>query len=437
MKVKSCKIKIITLGCSKNIVDSEFLTAQLSANNMEITGSDKKADVVIINTCGFINDAKKESVNTILKAVANKLNGKLKKVIVAGCLVERYITELKKEIPEIDKLVGTVDNRKNLKNLLNEVDADYIKELAGERVLTAPSHFSYLKISEGCDRKCSFCVIPQIRGRHRSKKLHVILNEAKLLAEKDVRELIIIAQDSTYWGKDIYGKRKLGMLLSKLSEIKNFKWIRIMYAYPSGFPQDVISVMKHSENICRYIDIPIQHISDNVLKRMKRGTTSKTIINLLEKLRKEIPDIAIRTTLLLGHPGETEKDFEELLNFIGEFKFDRLGTFIYSDEEGTPSFNLRNKIPQKEKLLRQKLIHNAQREISYNNNMKEIEKVYEVLIDGKEKNYYTGRTYKDAPEVDQQVVISKNKKNRNIEIGKFYNVGICDFEEFDLFGKIL
>jgi len=434
MKVTDTKIKIITLGCAKNIVDSEFLAYHLKMGGIELTNDEKTCNTIIINTCGFIEDAKKESIETILKAVENKKRKKIKRLYVTGCLSERYLKELSKEIPEVDRYFGTVDKPKTLISLLQEIGINYQKELLGERELLTPMHYAYLKISEGCDNPCSFCAIPIMRGKHISKPIEQILNECALLQEKGVKELILIAQDTTYWGMDIYGKKSLPYLIEKISETGFFNWIRLMYAYPARFPERVIEVIASKDNVCKYIDIPIQHISDEILKSMRRGTTKKGIIKLLENLRAKIPDITIRTTLLVGYPGETEKHFTELLEFIKQFKFDRLGVFTYSHEEATFAYQLEDNVPYKEKLLRQKAILDTQKVIAAEKNSELIGKIYDVLIDEKIGNYYIGRTYKDAPEIDQNVYIESDTK---LNIGDFYKTRIFDFEEFDLFGKVV
>lgn len=434
MKVKKDKIKLITLGCSKNLVDSEFILAQLKSNDIEIVDDESKAENVIINTCGFIEAAKQESIDTIMRAVDLKAKGKLKNVYVAGCLSDRYKTELEKDIPEVDKYFGATDKPHTLFGILNELGVDYKKNLIGERSLTTPPHFAYLKISEGCDNPCSFCAIPIMRGRHKSKPLQEIIMEAQKLASKGVKELVVIGQDTTYWGFDIdtFKKRNLSQVLSELSNIKGVEWIRLMYAYPSGFPVDIIETIKNTENICKYIDIPIQHVSDNVLKSMRRGITKKSLINLLEKFRNEIPEIAIRTTLIAGYPDETEKDFNELTDFVKEFKFDRLGVFTYSNEDGTYAANIPDRIPEKEKSDRQRRILDIQKEISVLKNKDSVGRVMKVLVDRKENDYYIGRSYKDAPEIDQEIYIN----NTDLKTGEFYNVKIFDAEEFDLFGEI-
>ena len=434
MKVKKDKVKLITLGCSKNLVDSEFILSQLKSNDIEIVENESDAENVIINTCGFIEAAKQESIDTIMRAVDLKSKGRIKNVYVAGCLSDRYKTELEKDIPEVDKYFGATDKPQTIFSILNELGVDYKKNLIGERILTTPSHFAYLKISEGCDNPCSFCAIPIMRGVHRSKPLQEILTEAQKLASKGVKELVVIGQDTTYWGMDIdgYKKRSLSVVLSELSKIKGIEWIRLMYAYPSRFPEDLIGIIRDTENICNYIDIPVQHISDNVLKSMRRGITKKTLTDLLYRLRTDIPGIAIRTTLITGYPDETEKDFIELLDFVKEFKFDRLGVFTYSHEDGTYAANIPDRIPHKEKLKRQKLLLDAQREISVRKNLESVGQVIKVLIDRKENDYYIGRSYKDSPEIDQEIYINSNELNT----GEFYDVKIFDAEEFDLFGEI-
>ena len=434
MRLKKDKVKIITLGCSKNLVDSEFIRAQLKSNSIELVDDENECDTVIINTCGFIKDAKEESIETILNVVKKKKEGYLKNLLVVGCLSDRYKSELEKDIPEVDKFFGSTDKPQTLKGILNNLGANYKNELIGERILTTPAHFAYLKISEGCDNPCSFCSIPIMRGKHVSRPLEEILIEAKKLADKGVKELIIIAQDTTYWGMDVNGKRELSKVLNGLSKIRGFERIRLMYAFPSRFPHDVIEVIKNRENICNYIDIPIQHVSDNVLNSMRRGISSRKQISLLEKIRKEIPGVAIRTSLMVGYPEETEKDFNELIDFVRDFKFDRLGVFTYSEEDDTYAAGLWDRIPLREKQLRQRLILEKQSKISLSLNEECIEKVFKVIVDRKENDYYIGRTYKDAPEIDQEVFMNYNEK---IIVGNFYSVKIFDCEEFDLFGEII
>lgn len=431
MKVKKDKVKLITLGCSKNLVDSEFILAQLKSNDIEIVEDEDLAENVIINTCGFIEEAKQESINTILKAVSRKNSGKLKGVYVAGCLSDRYKSDLEKDIPEVDMYFGATDKPQTLIGILNELGVDYKKNLVGERSQTTPKHFSYLKISEGCDNPCSFCAIPIMRGMHKSKPLQDIVTEAQKLASKGVKELIIIGQDTTYWGFDIDRRRRISEVLKAVSEINGIEWIRLMYAYPSRFPEDLIGTIRDLNNVCNYIDIPIQHISDNVLKSMRRGITKSNLVGLLEKLRRDIPGLALRTTLITGYPDETEKDFDELVDFVKEFRFDRLGVFTYSHEDDTFAATLPDRIPRKEKLSRQKQLLDVQKEISHVNNMNMIGKNLKILIDRKENDQYVGRSYLDAPEIDQEVFVG----GENLIIGDFVNVKVYDAEEFDLFAE--
>ncbi len=432
MKVKKDKIKIITLGCSKNVVDSEFIMSQLKSNDIEIVEDEKESNTVLINTCGFIEAAKQESIDTILRAVDLKTRKKIDSVYVAGCLSDRYGIELEKEIPQVDRYFGATDRHQTVVDILNEIGVDYKSNLLGERILTGPTHSAYLKISEGCNNPCSFCAIPIMRGKHVSKPLQQILMEAQSLASKGVKELVIIGQDTTYWGFDTDNKRNVTLVLEELSKVKGIEWIRLMYAYPSRFPVDLIDTIKNTENICKYLDMPVQHISDNVLKSMRRGITNKTLMGLFDKLRTEIPGIALRTTFITGYPDETEKDFQQLLDFVKEFKFERLGVFPYSHEEGTTAFDIPDRIPMKEKLLRQKLLLDVQRENSLEANKNSIGKNFKVLVDREEEDYFIGRTYKDAPEIDQEVYINKNN---NIQIGNFSEVKIYDSEEFDLFAE--
>ncbi|MCB0722379.1 MAG: 30S ribosomal protein S12 methylthiotransferase RimO [Ignavibacteriae bacterium] len=432
MKVKKDKVKLITLGCSKNLVDSEHILAQLRNNDVEIVDDEDKCETVIVNTCGFIQEAKEESINTILRAVKKKDDGKVKNVYVAGCLSDRYKPDLEKEIPEVDKYFGATDKKQTLVDLLNEIGVDYKNNLIGERDVSTPRHYAYLKISEGCNNPCSFCAIPIMRGKHVSKPAEQVIMEAQKLASKGVKELIIIGQDTTYWGFDMDKKRGLAYLMKELSKVNGIEWIRLMYAYPSRFPEDLMEVINDTSNICKYIDIPIQHISDPVLKSMRRGITKKSQMELLEKLREKIPGVAIRTTLITGYPDETEKDFNELLDFVKGFRFDRLGVFTYSHEESTYAYNLPDRIPVKEKRMRQKLILDAQREISLQNNEKSIGNVVDVMIDRKENGYYIGRTYRDAPEIDQEVYINADI---GLKIGTLLKAKIYDYEEFDLFAE--
>jgi len=427
MKVRE-KISVITLGCSKNTVDSERLLRQIQLNKIPIASEPDEADTVIINTCGFIEAAKEESINTILNAVNLKNSGKLKKLIVAGCLSERYKDTLIKEIPEVDVYFGT----EKYEEILNELGGNLKYDLLGERLLSTPSHFAYLKISEGCDHPCSFCAIPLMRGKHKSRPLESLIEEAKFLALNGAKELILVAQDTTDYGKDIYNKKSLALLLNKLSQIDGIEWIRLMYTYPSHFPDDVIDVIAENPKVLNYIDIPLQHISDNVLKSMRRGITAKATYKLIEKLRKKIPDITLRTTFILGYPNESDKDFEQLINFIKEIQFDRLGAFTYSSEENTNSFLLGDPIPSKEKIRRKNILMRIQSEISYNKNLSFIGKTLKVLVESKESEYYVGRSYRDAPEVDGEILFKSSDK---IKFGDFCDVKIVDCDEYDLYGE--
>ena len=425
------KIEIITLGCSKNIVDSERLSRQLTANNFEVTNDTGVSENVIINTCGFIDAAKEESINTILAAVELKKQGKIKKIVVAGCLSERFMDDLKKEIPDVDVYFGT----EQYEGIVKEFGGDLKKELLGERELTTPKHFAYLKISEGCDNPCSFCAIPLMRGLHRSVPMEDLVNEANSLAKKGVKEIIIIGQDTTDYGKDIYGERILGKLLNQLSKIKGIEWIRLLYAYPSHFPIDAMDEIANNPKICKYIDIPLQHISDSVLKSMRRGITKKTTINLLKELKNRIPNLTLRTTFIIGYPNETEQDFNELKEFIKEIEFDRIGVFNYSVEENTPSFILGDNVSEEEKEERKNELMEIQKEISHSKNQSLIGKTVRVIIDDIEGEYFIGRTERDAPEVDGEVLIKA--ENSLLKIGDFYNVEIYNCNEYDIYGKLI
>jgi ribosomal protein S12 methylthiotransferase len=424
-------INIVTLGCSKNTVDSEVLIRQLKANNIRIIHNTDtfKAKTVIINTCGFINDAKQESINTILQFVHAKEQGLINQVYVIGCLVERYKKDLEKEIPDVDKYFGVND----LETIIKHLKLNYNKQLTIERCLTTPAHYAYLKISEGCDRTCAFCAIPLMRGRFRSKSPDVVLDEAKYLADKGVKELILIAQDLTSYGLDIRKRQLLAELLDKISDIDSFSWIRLHYCYPAGFPKDVITIMKEKRNICRYLDIPIQHASDKILKLMRRGYNQQQICELIAFIRDEIPGIALRTTVLTGHPGEGEKEFQELLEFIEKMKFDRLGVFKYSEEEDTyASEHYENLIPENIKSERADEIISLQSNIYKILNNNKIGKTFKVLIDSRVGEYYMGRTEADSPEVDHEVFIPVTSGKLNI--GHFYDVVISKAGEYDLFG---
>jgi len=426
----SGKVSVITLGCSKNTVDSERLMKQIQLNKIGLVDDPNKAETIIINTCGFIEAAKEESVNTILKAVALKKSGKIKKVIVAGCLSERYKDDLIKEIPEVDVFFGT----EKYEEIINELGGDLKKELLGERLLSTPSHTAYLKISEGCDHPCSFCAIPLMRGLHKSKTMEELISEAEFLASNGTKELVLIAQDTTDYGKDIYGKKNIAELLNKLSKIKGIEWIRLMYAYPTKFADDLIEEIKTNPKVCKYVDIPLQHISDDVLKSMRRGVTSDRTKELLVKLRKEIPEITIRTTFIVGYPNETEKDFNELCDFVREIEFDRIGTFTFSVEENTSSYILGDPVSEEEKERRKNVLMEIQKEISLSINETFVGKTLKVLIDSVEGEYFVGRSYRDAPEVDGEILISK--ENKKIKIGNFYDVVINECDEYDLYGKV-
>jgi ribosomal protein S12 methylthiotransferase len=428
MKSKD-KISVITLGCSKNTVDSERLMNQLRVNDLNLVDNPDNADIVIINTCGFIEAAKEESVNTILNAVALKQEGKLKKVIVAGCLSKRYKDDLEKEIPEVDKFFGTEDYEAVLKELGGKLKYN----LLGERYLTSPSHTAYLKISEGCDHPCSFCAIPLMRGKHVSRPMDALLAEARFLASEGTKELVIIAQDTTDYGKDIYGEKVIGDLLNKLSEIDGIEWIRLMYAYPSQFPDDLIDIIAANSKVCKYIDIPVQHISDNVLKSMRRGVSAKRMKELLFKLREKIPGLVLRTTFIVGYPNESEKEFNELCDFIKEFRFDRIGTFTFSVEENTASYILGNPVPEEEKLRRKEVLMELQKEISLDKNKNLLGKKLNILIDGIEDSFYIGRSYRDAPEVDGEVLIPLN--GAELKAGNFCIAKVYDYNEYDLYAK--
>ena len=432
MKTKSLKkykVNVITLGCSKNLYDSEVLMGQLSANNIEVCHEkDNSSDIVVVNTCGFIDNAKEESINTILEQAKRKEQGKIRKLFVTGCLSERYKPELAKEIPNVDEYFGTHD----LPSLLKVLGANYKHELLGERIPTTPLHFAYLKISEGCDRPCSFCAIPLMRGKHKSKSINQLVKEAKFLAKKGVKELILIAQDLTYYGLDLYKKRELSKLLSQLVKVKGIEWIRLHYAFPTGFPKDVLDVINNEEKICNYIDIPLQHINSDILKSMRRGTTFEKTNKLIDIIRDSVSNIAIRTTLIVGYPGETKNHFNELKKWVATTKFDRLGVFTYSHEENTHAFKLKDDVDQETKQSRLNELMELQSTISYQLNQKKIGKTFKVLIDRKEGQYFVGRTEFDSPEVDNEVFI--NAANSYLRIGDFSFVKITQADTYDLFG---
>lgn len=432
--VKLNKVNVVTLGCSKNLVDSEVLMGQLVANDFDVVHEStkkKEANIVIINTCGFIDNAKQESIDTILHFANEKAKGNIEKLIVTGCLSERYKPDLEKEIKDVDAFFGTRD----LPLLLKTLGANYMHELVGERMLTTPKHFSYLKIAEGCDRPCSFCAIPLMRGIHVSKPMEELVIEAQKLAFKGTKELLIIAQDSTYYGLDIYKDRKLAELLNRLADVEGIDWIRLHYAFPMGFPLDVLDVMRERSNICNYLDIPLQHASDKILKSMRRGTTKEKTIQLIDTIRNKVPDIAIRTTMISGYPGETQDDHEELVKFIQGVRFDRLGVFGYSHEENTHAYQLEDDVPAEIKQQRVEEIMDVQQGISYEINQNKIGNTYKVLFDRKEGNHFVGRTESDSPEVDNEVLI--DAKKHYVRVGDFANVKITKAEEFDLYGDLV
>lgn len=428
---KKNKINVVTLGCSKNVYDSEVLMGQLKANNMEVEheSTSNENDIVVINTCGFIDNAKEESVNTILDYVKRKEEGSVEKVFVTGCLSERYMPDLEKEIPNVDQYFGTTD----LPKLLKALGADYKHELIGERLTTTPKHYAYLKIAEGCDRPCSFCAIPLMRGKHVSKTIEDLVTEAEKLAKNGVKELILIAQDLTYYGLDIYKKRRLADLLLALKDVEGIEWIRLHYAFPTGFPQDVLDVIREEDKVCNYIDIPLQHISDNILKSMKRGTTFDKTNALLRDFREKVPGMAIRTSLIVGYPGETEDDFEILKNWVRDTKFDRLGVFTYSHEENTSAFDLIDDVPAEIKSARAEEIMAIQQEVSMNLNHQKVGKEFKVLIDRKEGNYFIGRTEYDSPDVDNEVLIDASQ--HFVRQGDFTRVRVFEASDYDLYAE--
>ncbi len=427
-------IDIITLGCSKNLVDSEHLMRQLEAVGYKVThdAEHPKGQIAVINTCGFIGDAKEESINMILEFAQAKEQGDLERLYVMGCLSERYLKELSVEIPQVDKFYGKFD----WKNLLADLGKVYHEELRNERTLTTPKHYAYLKISEGCDRKCSYCAIPIITGRHVSRPMEEILDEVKYLVAKGVKELQIIAQELTYYGVDLYKKQMLPELIERIAEIDGVEWIRLHYAYPAHFPKELFRVMREHDNVCKYLDIALQHISDNMLEKMRRHVTKEDTYKLIEEFRKEVPGIHLRTTLMVGHPGETEADFEELKDFVRKARFDRMGAFAYSEEEGTYSAaNYEDSIPQEVKEKRLDELMAIQQGISAELSAAKVGQIMKVIIDRIEGDYYIGRTEFDSPEVDPEVLIEK--QDRELEIGCFYNVRILSSDDFDLFGEIV
>ena len=422
------------MGCSKNLYDSEVMMAQLKANKFEVEHESKIGDssIVIINTCGFIENAKEESINTILDFVDAKKDGLVEKVYVSGCLSERYKDQLEEEIPDVDAYFGT----KDLPNILRTLNADYKHELVGERLLTTPNHYAYLKIAEGCDRPCSFCAIPLMRGKHRSTPIEDLVTNAKSLAKKGVKEIMLIAQDLTYYGLDLYKKRALAELLKELCKVDGIEWIRLHYAFPAGFPMDVIEVMKQEKKICNYLDIPLQHGSTKVLKAMRRGTTREKTTQLIHDIRSIIPNIAIRTTLIAGYPGESEEDFQEMYDWVEEMKFERLGIFTYSHEENTHAYKFDDDVPPKIKKERADSIMELQSGISYKLNQKKVGKKYRVLIDRAEDNFFIGRSEFDSPEVDNEVLIEKNS-NTFCRIGDYVDVKILKADHFDLYAELI
>ena len=428
--LKKNKINVVTLGCSKNVYDSEVLMGQLKANNKEVVHEDE-GNIVVINTCGFIANAKEESINTILDYVKKKQDGTVDKVFVTGCLSERYKPDLQKEIPDVDQYFGTTE----LPSLLKALEADYRHELIGERLTTTPKNYAYLKIAEGCDRPCSFCAIPLMRGKHKSTPIEELVIETEKLAANGVKEIILIAQDLTYYGLDIYKKRNLAELLKELIKVEGIDWIRLHYAFPTGFPLDVLEVMRNESKVCNYIDIPLQHISDSVLKSMKRGFGKEKINRLLKDFRERVPGMAIRTTLIVGYPGETEENFQELKQWVSDMRFERLGCFTYSHEENTTAYLLEDDVPEEVKMQRANEIMEIQSQISWELNQEKIDKEFKVIIDRKEGNYFVGRTQFDSPDVDNEVLI--NAKKSYIRLGDFVTVKIISAEDFDLYAEVI
>ena len=429
--LKKDKVNIVTLGCSKNTVDSEVLLSQLRANDVEAHHQREKDDcnIIIVNTCGFIDNAKKESIDTILNYADAKASGEIDKLYVTGCLSHRYMDELQLEIPEVDAWFGTLD----LPKMLQKFNADYKHELIGERSISTPSHYAYLKISEGCNRTCSFCAIPLMRGNHVSKSIEDVIKEAKYLASIGVKEIMLIAQELTYYGLDIYKKRALADLLFELNKVDGIEWIRLHYAYPSKFPMEIIDAIKKCERVCNYLDMPLQHASDNMLKAMNRQITRAETTQLIEDIRTQIPDIGLRTTMLVGFPGETEQDIEELIEFIKIMRFERLGVFTYSHEEGTSGYLLADTVSDEEKAERASRIMEVQQQISWDKNQEKVGNIYKVIIDSKEGGNFIGRTEFDSPEVDNEVLIDASQ--HYLRIGDFANIKITRAEEFDLFGE--
>ncbi|GAA0876158.1 30S ribosomal protein S12 methylthiotransferase RimO [Wandonia haliotis] len=432
--LKKNKVNVVTLGCSKNLFDSEVMMAQLKANKFDVEHEAKKDDseIVIINTCGFIDNAKQESIDTILRYVDAKKEGAVDKVYVTGCLSQRYKDELEVEIPEVDAYFGTRD----LPRLLKTLKADYKHELVGERLLTTPSHYAYFKIAEGCDRPCSFCAIPLMRGKHQSTPIEELVTRAEGLAAQGVKELMLIAQDLTYYGLDLYKKRNLAELLGKLADVNGIDWIRLHYAFPAGFPMDILDVMNEHPNVCKYLDMPLQHGSTRMLKAMRRGITREKTEDLVAAIRDKVPGIALRTTLISGYPGETEADFQEMYDWVERTRFDRLGIFTYSHEENTHAYNFEDDVPEEVKKERADLIMELQSGISYELNQDKIGKTFKVLFDRVEGDYFIGRTEFDSPEVDNEVLVKKTA-DTFVRLGDFANVEISSADHYDLYGKIV
>ncbi len=428
--IKKNKINVVTLGCSKNIYDSEVLMGQLKANGKDVVHEDvnDEGNIVVINTCGFIGKAKEESIDTILHYAKRKEAGEIDKVFVSGCLSERYKPDLEKEIPNVDQYFGTHD----LPNLLKVLEADYKHELIGERLTTTPKHYAYLKIAEGCDRPCSFCAIPLMRGKHRSTPIEDIVIEATKLAEKGIKEVMLIAQDLTYYGLDIYKKRALADLLEALVKVDGIEWIRMHYAFPTGFPMDVLEVMKREPKVCNYLDIPLQHINTELLKSMKRGTTHEKTTALIHKFREFVPEMAIRTTLIVGYPGETEAMFQELKDWVEEMRFDRLGAFEYSHEENTGAYVLEDDVPAEVKFQRVNEIMEVQSQISWELNQQKVGKIFRCLFDRKDGEYFYGRTESDSPDVDNDVLV--DAKEHYVKIGEFIDIKMHEAGDYDLYG---
>ncbi len=430
--LKKNKVNVVTLGCSKNLVDSEVLMGQLKGNNIEVAHESQEDDfnIVIVNTCGFIDKAKEESINTILDYAEAKRDGIIDKLYVTGCLSQRYKDNLEQEIKEVDSFYGTFE----LPALLKTLNADYKHELVGERLLTTPNHYAYVKISEGCNRTCAFCAIPIMRGKHVSKPIEELIKEVSKLAAQGVKEIMLIAQELTFYGLDIYKKRSLSILLDALCDIEGIEWIRLHYAYPSQFPMDIIETMARQPKICNYLDIPLQHAANNVLKAMRRKVTNQDTRNTINEIRSILPEIAIRTTMLVGFPGETREDFEELKDFVEEMRFERLGVFTYSHEEGTHGYKLEDDVPEEEKAQRANELMEIQQEISYELNEAKIGKTFKVIFDKKEGESFVGRTEYDSPDVDNEVLVDATKQY--VPIGEFVHVKITDATDFDLFGEL-